>query len=255
MAQPSTHEQYLLELINAERAKVGAQPLAFDGDLNEATEGHSQWIIGTDTFSHTGSGGSSAGQRMTAAGYAFTGSWAWGENIAYATTRSPAGLQDEGAAAAHKPDEFVRPSGQHPQRQLSRSRTWLRGRRVRRPRERIRHRRFRAFWLGRVPHRRGVRRQGWRPLLRCGRGARRSDADRRQQHRRNLHHDHIRLRRLRSRAAAGDLHGHVLGRRHRYDQHADDGRQQERQARPDRSRHRRRLRRPRLPNRRLPRRA
>ena len=28
MAQPSTYEQYLLELINAERAKVGAQPLA-----------------------------------------------------------------------------------------------------------------------------------------------------------------------------------------------------------------------------------
>ena len=54
MAQPSTYEQYLLELINAERAKVGAQPLAFDGDLNEASEGHSQWMIGTDTFSHTG---------------------------------------------------------------------------------------------------------------------------------------------------------------------------------------------------------
>lgn len=95
MAQPSTYEQYLLELINAERAKVGAQPLAFDGDLNEATEGHSRWMIGTDTFSHTGSGGSNAGQRMTAAGYTFTGSWAWGENIAWATTRSPVGLQDE----------------------------------------------------------------------------------------------------------------------------------------------------------------
>lgn len=95
MAQPSTYEQYLLELINAERAKVGAQPLAFDGDLNEASEGHSQWMIGTDTFSHAGSGGSTAGQRMTAAGYVFTGSWSWGENIAYATTRSPAGLQDE----------------------------------------------------------------------------------------------------------------------------------------------------------------
>lgn len=95
MAQPSTYEQYLLELINAERAKVGAQPLVFDGDLNEAAEGHSQWMIGTDTFSHTGSGGSNAGQRMTSAGYSFTGSWTWGENIAWATTRSPAGLQDE----------------------------------------------------------------------------------------------------------------------------------------------------------------
>jgi Ca2+-binding RTX toxin-like protein len=95
MAQPSTYEQYLLELINAERAKVGAQPLAFDGDLNEAAEGHSRWMIGTDTFSHAGSGGSNAGQRMTAAGYTFTGSWAWGENIAWATTRSPVGIQDE----------------------------------------------------------------------------------------------------------------------------------------------------------------
>jgi serralysin len=95
MAQPSAHEQYLLELINAERARVGAQPLAFDGDLNEAAEGHSQWMLATDTFSHTGSGGSSAGQRMTSAGYSFTGSWSWGENIAWATTRSPTGLQDE----------------------------------------------------------------------------------------------------------------------------------------------------------------
>lgn len=95
MTQPSAEEQYLLELINAERAKVGAQPLAFDGDLNEAAEGHSAWMIATDTFSHTGSGGSTAGQRMSAAGYAFTGSWAWGENIAWATTRSPAGYQDE----------------------------------------------------------------------------------------------------------------------------------------------------------------
>jgi serralysin len=95
MTQPTALEQYLLELINAERAKVGAQPLAFDGDLNESAEGHSAWMIGTDVFSHTGSGGSTATQRMTAAGYALTGSWATGENIAWATTRSPAGLQDE----------------------------------------------------------------------------------------------------------------------------------------------------------------
>jgi Ca2+-binding RTX toxin-like protein len=95
MTQPSAEEQYLLELINAERSKAGAQPLAFDGDLNEAAEGHSEWMIATDSFSHTGSGGASAGQRMSAAGYVFSGSWAWGENIAWATTRSPTGLQDE----------------------------------------------------------------------------------------------------------------------------------------------------------------
>jgi Ca2+-binding RTX toxin-like protein len=95
MSQPTALEQYLLELINAERAKAGVQPLAFDGNLNGAADGHNTWMIGTDTFSHTGSGGSSSTQRMKDAGYALTGSWATGENIAWATTRSPAGLQDE----------------------------------------------------------------------------------------------------------------------------------------------------------------
>ena len=88
-------EQYLLELINAERAKVGAQPLAFDKDLNESAEGHSQWMLAADVFSHTGSGGSSATQRMKAAGYVLQGSWATGENIAWATTRAPTGYTDE----------------------------------------------------------------------------------------------------------------------------------------------------------------
>ena len=32
MSQVNAYEQYMLELINAERAKVGAQPLASDGD-------------------------------------------------------------------------------------------------------------------------------------------------------------------------------------------------------------------------------
>ncbi|NJL07762.1 MAG: calcium-binding protein [Methylacidiphilales bacterium] len=95
MTQPSAEEQYLLELINAERAKAGAQPLAFNSNLNDAAEAHSKWMIATDTFSHTGSGGSSAGDRMKAAGYKFSGSWAWGENIAWATTRAPVGYQDE----------------------------------------------------------------------------------------------------------------------------------------------------------------
>lgn len=95
MSQANAYEQYMLELINAERARVGAQPLAFDGDLNEAAEGHSAWMIATDTFSHTGANGSSAGDRMKAAGYSFTGSWAWAENIAWMSTRAPSGFQDE----------------------------------------------------------------------------------------------------------------------------------------------------------------
>ncbi|WP_230534150.1 CAP domain-containing protein [Microvirga roseola] len=95
MSQATAYEQYMLELVNAERAKVGAQPLAFNGDLNESAESHSDWMIATDTFSHTGASGSSPTQRMKDAGYSFTGSWASAENIAWASTRSPTGFQDE----------------------------------------------------------------------------------------------------------------------------------------------------------------
>ncbi|MET0743085.1 MAG: CAP domain-containing protein [Microvirga sp.] len=95
MTQPSAYEQFMLELVNAERAKTGAQALAFDLDLNTAAEQHSAWMIATDTFSHTGAGGSSPTDRMKASGYVFKGSWASAENIAWASTRAPAGLQDE----------------------------------------------------------------------------------------------------------------------------------------------------------------
>ncbi len=95
MSQANSYEQFMLELVNAERSKAGAQPLAFNGDLNESSETHSSWMISTDTFSHTGAGGSSASDRMTAAGYKFSGSWTWGENIAWISTRAPVGLADE----------------------------------------------------------------------------------------------------------------------------------------------------------------
>lgn len=97
MSGANPYEQFILELINAERAKAGVQPLAFDGDLNEAAETHSRWMLDADKFSHTGSSGSNAGQRMMAAGYKFSGSSAWAENIGWTSTRAPAGLQDEAA--------------------------------------------------------------------------------------------------------------------------------------------------------------
>lgn len=95
MSQPSANEQYMLELINAERGKTGAQPLAFDFDLNESAEGHSRWMIEADVFSHTGAGGSSATQRMQSAGYQLTGSWSTAENIAWASLRGDPGYRDE----------------------------------------------------------------------------------------------------------------------------------------------------------------
>lgn len=95
MSQPSANEQFMLELINADRAKAGAQPLAFDDALNSSAENHSRWMIGSDIFSHTGANGSTPTDRMKAAGYGFSGSWASAENIAWASLRAPTGTQDE----------------------------------------------------------------------------------------------------------------------------------------------------------------
>ena len=95
MSQPSALEQLMLELINEERAAVGLPPLRFNGDLNEASEDHSLWMLATDTFSHTGQGGSSAGDRIVDAGYELEGNWAWGENIAWQSERGDPGLEDD----------------------------------------------------------------------------------------------------------------------------------------------------------------
>ncbi len=95
MSQATAYEQLMLELVNAARAKVGAQPLAFNGNHNDSADAHSGWMIGTDTFSHPGVNGSAPTQRMQNAGYAFAGTWASGENIAWASTREPSGYQDE----------------------------------------------------------------------------------------------------------------------------------------------------------------
>ncbi len=95
MTLPSPSEQYVLDLINTDRAAVGAPPLVFDDHLQESAETHSQWMIASDIFSHYGVNGSSPGQRMEQAGYDLTGRWAYGENIAWASLRPPAGDLDE----------------------------------------------------------------------------------------------------------------------------------------------------------------
>ncbi|MDR9403806.1 MAG: Hint domain-containing protein [Halothece sp. Uz-M2-17] len=111
MAEPTAQDQYMLELINrarldpdAEAVRYGIdlneglsagtitsdpkQPLAFNLDLFEAAQEHSQWMLDTDTFSHTGEGGTSSSQRMAAAGY--TNAIATAENIAWVgTTGTP----------------------------------------------------------------------------------------------------------------------------------------------------------------------
>ena len=107
----SAAEQYLLELINrarldpqAEAARYGlslnagltagtisgtpVQVLTHNTELEQAAQGHSEWILETDTFSHTGAGGSDPGDRIVAAGYELTGSWTWRENLAWTGSTS-----------------------------------------------------------------------------------------------------------------------------------------------------------------------
>lgn len=96
MSQATVYEQFMLELVNAERAKAGAQPLVFNSSLNDSADSHSNWMISADVFSHTGVGGSDPFQRMQKAGYSLVGAGATaGENIAYVSTRAPTGLGDE----------------------------------------------------------------------------------------------------------------------------------------------------------------
>ncbi len=56
-----------------------APALAWNDALTQASLVHSDDMVALDFFSHTGSSGSSAGQRATAAGYVWS---TWGENIA-----------------------------------------------------------------------------------------------------------------------------------------------------------------------------
>lgn len=94
MSQASEVELQMLGLINEERTLRGLNPLAINADLNASSEDHSQWMLDNDVFSHTGSGGSSATQRIEA-NYALEGSWRTAENIGWQSTRGAPGIADD----------------------------------------------------------------------------------------------------------------------------------------------------------------
>ncbi|MFI0816406.1 CAP domain-containing protein [Streptomyces sp. NPDC021098] len=76
----SSAEAQVVELVNDERAKVGCSPVKVNAKLTEAAEAHSEDMAEHSNMSHTGSDGSSPGDRITRAGY----SWStYGENVAY----------------------------------------------------------------------------------------------------------------------------------------------------------------------------
>lgn len=95
MSTANTVEQEMLALINAERTSRGLNPLQLETRLNDSSEDHSTWMLDKDTFSHTGSSGSSATQRMEDAGFDFDGNWRSGENIAWQSERGADGISDD----------------------------------------------------------------------------------------------------------------------------------------------------------------
>ncbi|KIC21558.1 CAP domain-containing protein [Leisingera sp. ANG-Vp] len=95
MSQASELERQMLDLINAERTSRGLNPVQLELRLNDSAEDHSEWMLQQDVFSHTGAGGSSAGDRMEDAGFVFSGSWTWAENIAWQSERGAPGLADD----------------------------------------------------------------------------------------------------------------------------------------------------------------
>jgi uncharacterized protein YkwD len=128
-AAPTDLEQYLIELVNRARADPAGEAARFGIDLNEglaagtisaapkaplavnpfltdSARGHSQWMLDSDTFSHTGAGGSSPMQRMQAAGYVFVAPGAAGENIAWRGTK-PSVPEPVATTAREHQDLFV----------------------------------------------------------------------------------------------------------------------------------------------------
>lgn len=93
----------MLDAVNATRAQArecgsygsfpAVPPLAWSCPLEAAAQGHSTDMATNNFFSHTGSNGSSVGDRASSAGYSWT---AIGENIAAGTSYSAVGAVVQG---------------------------------------------------------------------------------------------------------------------------------------------------------------
>lgn len=96
----------MLEWINCARA--AETTACFHPLLIDAARAHSQWMLDENEFNHTGVDGSSPGERMEAAGYEFTGSWTWGENI---SRRGSTGQPDQEQFTLMMHDDLFMSSG------------------------------------------------------------------------------------------------------------------------------------------------
>ena len=85
----------MLELVNEERTSRGLNALVLDKTLNASADAHSTWMLDANVFSHTGVANSTPTERMTDAGFDFSGSWRTAENIAAQSERGDSGLFDD----------------------------------------------------------------------------------------------------------------------------------------------------------------
>lgn len=76
---PTSFTQQVTELVNTERSKNGCGPVRQNSRLDTAAQRHSADMDARDFFDHTNPDGVGPGERITAAGYAWS---TYGENIA-----------------------------------------------------------------------------------------------------------------------------------------------------------------------------
>ena len=85
--------------VNAERSARGIPLVGFDARLASAAQKHSAYQGSISTMTHTGSGGTTGGQRMRAEAYTWR---TWGENVAYGYGDCGAVMNGWMNSSAHK---------------------------------------------------------------------------------------------------------------------------------------------------------
>ncbi|MFI0167612.1 CAP domain-containing protein [Streptomyces sp. NPDC017095] len=89
----------ILRLVNAERSGAGCRPLTLNSTLSKAAQAHSEDMAAHRNMSHTGSDGSSPGDRITRAGYTWS---SYGENVAYGYTTAEQVMAGWMASPGHR---------------------------------------------------------------------------------------------------------------------------------------------------------
>ena len=79
VAPVSNVQDSVVNSVNHHRGSAGRAPVAIDARLTAAAQSHSDDLARRQTMSHTGTGGTDGGQRISTAGYGWS---TWGENVA-----------------------------------------------------------------------------------------------------------------------------------------------------------------------------